>query len=61
MGSRFIFLSLIFLSADLPLALLAACEQSRLLQCNTARQRRTRLEKDRIIAGQNHAERCQIR
>jgi hypothetical protein len=33
MGCLFIFMSLIFLSADLPLGFLAACEQSRLLQC----------------------------
>jgi hypothetical protein len=34
MGCLFIFLSLIFLSADLPSGFLAACEQSRLLQCS---------------------------
>jgi hypothetical protein len=33
MGCLFIFMSLIFLSADIPLGFLAACEQSRLLQC----------------------------
>jgi hypothetical protein len=33
MGFLFIFLSLIFLSADLPLGFLAACDQSRLLHC----------------------------
>jgi len=33
MGYLFIFLSLIFLSADLPLGFLAACDQSRLLHC----------------------------
>ena len=33
MGCLFIFMSLIFLSADIPLGFLAACDQSRLLQC----------------------------
>jgi hypothetical protein len=33
MGFLFIFLSLMFLSADLPLGFLAGCDQSRLLQC----------------------------
>ena len=32
MGFLFIFLSLMFLSADLPFGFLAACDQSRLLQ-----------------------------
>ena len=39
MGFFFIFLSLIFLSADLPPGFLAACEQARLLQCKGRKQR----------------------
>jgi hypothetical protein len=39
MGFLFIFLSLMFLSADLPLGFLAAGDQSRLLQCRTRQTR----------------------
>ena len=38
----FIFLSLIFLSADLPLGFPAACDQSRRLQCSTKNTQRNR-------------------